>query len=204
MSFHLAYTDDRALLDSSRPVIKAPERAVFVEAIAVLSETKLLRDRAKVDADSAREDGRRLGIEEAKSDARQMVAAGLANLATAIETHADARRADIAEAAFAAARAIVGELDNDEAMRRVVDRTLARLDADVPITIEVAPALAADIRNHVAALAHVTIAENLDLGPTDCHVMTASGRIIASLSVQFDALAARWGLTSNKASHADR
>jgi flagellar biosynthesis/type III secretory pathway protein FliH len=81
-------------------------------------------------------------------------------------------------------------------MRRVVDRTLARLDTETPVTIDVAPALAGDLRAHLAALTHVSITQNPDLGPTDCHIMTASGRIIASLSVQFDALAARWGLNN--------
>jgi flagellar biosynthesis/type III secretory pathway protein FliH len=194
MSFHLAYADDGALLDSGRPIIKAYERTAFVEAIGVLTETKKLRDRAHVDAENARNEGRRAGLEEAKVEARQTIAVGLAEVATAIDTHAESRRADIAEAAFAAARAIVGELDNSDTMRRVVDRTLARLDTETPVTIDVAPALAADVRQHVAALVHVSVTENSDLGPTDCQVMTASGRIIASLSVQFDALAARWGL----------
>jgi flagellar biosynthesis/type III secretory pathway protein FliH len=194
VSFHLAYADDGALLDISRPVVKAHERIAFAEAIGVLTETKLRRDRALADAEAALNDGRRAGLEEAKAEARQAIAAGLANIANDIDAHAESRRADIAEAAFAAARAIVGELEVSETMRRVVDRTLARLDTETPIIIDVAPAMAADLRSHVAALTHVSITENPDLGPTDCHVITASGRIIASLSVQFDALAARWGL----------
>jgi flagellar biosynthesis/type III secretory pathway protein FliH len=203
VSFHLAYADDVALLDSSRPIVKAHERTAFADAIAVLAETKGLRDRALSDAEAAREDGRREGLEEAKAEARHAVAASLADIATAIDAHAEARRADIAEAAFAAARAIVGELDQTDVMHRVVDRTLARFDTETPMTIDVAPALAADLRHHVAALSHVSITENADLGPTDCHVLTASGRIIASLSVQFDALAGRWGLKKEETADAD-
>ncbi len=194
MSFHLAYADDGALLDSSRPVVKAHQRTAFADAVAVLAETKHLRDRALAEAEIARDNGHRVGLDEAIAEARHAVAAGLADFAAAIEAHAETRRSDIAEAAFAAARAIVGELEESETMRRVVDRTLARLDTETPVTIDVAPALAGDLRAHLAALTHVSITQNPDLGPTDCHIMTASGRIIASLSVQFDALATRWGL----------
>jgi flagellar biosynthesis/type III secretory pathway protein FliH len=196
VSFHLAYADDGALLDSSRPVVKGHQRTAFVDAVAVLAETKHLRDRALAEAEIARDNGRRVGLDEAIAEARHAVAAGLADVAAAIEAHAETRRSDIAEAAFAAARAIVGELEESETMRRVVDRTLARLDTETPVTIDVAPALAGDLRAHLAALTHVSITQNPDLGPTDCHIMTASGRIIASLSVQFDALAARWGLNN--------
>jgi flagellar biosynthesis/type III secretory pathway protein FliH len=203
VSFHLAYVDDGVLLDSSRPVVKAYERTAFADAVSVLVETRYLRERAQADAEAARNDGRRAGLDEAKAESRHAIAAGLADIARNIDAHAESRRADIAEAAFAAAHAIVGELDKSEAMRRVVDRTLARLDTETPVTIDVAPVLAAELRTHVAALNHVSITENPDLGPTDCHIVTASGRIIASLSVQFDALAARWGLKKEEAAHAD-
>jgi flagellar biosynthesis/type III secretory pathway protein FliH len=195
MTFHLAYADGGAVLDSSRPIIKAHERSAFSDAIKLLTETSQLRDRANADADTARQSARSEGLAEAKIEASQAIAVGLADVAAAIDAHAQARRADIAEAAFAAARAIIGELEESDAMRGVVERTLARLDPDMPVTIDVAPVLASALRPHLATLGHVTVTENADLGPTDCHIMTASGRIIASLSVQFDALASRWGLS---------
>lgn len=203
MSFYLAYADDRVILDSRRSIVKARERVAFSDSIAILAETKRLRDQALADASAARQDGQLAGLNEAQTEARQTVAAGLAELAAAIEAHAETRRTDIAEAAFAAARAIVGELDESDTMHRVVDRTLTRLDTETPVTIEVAPSLAASLREHVTERKHVTITENPDLGPTDCHIMTASGRIIASLSVQFDALAARWGLKKEEGRRAD-
>ena len=195
MSFHLAFADDAMLLHADRPVIKAKDRAAFADALALLAEARKLREQASVDAAAARDDARCEGRAEAVEAAQHTVAAAIAKLAADIEAHAESRRADIAEAAFAAARAIVGAIDEDTVMMRVVDRTLARFDADIPLTIEVAPALAAVLRVHVGGLGHVTVTENPALAATDCHVLTPSGRIVASLSVQFDALAARWGLS---------
>ncbi len=194
MSFHLAHADDHALLTSDRAVIKRRDRATFTDVLSLLRETTALRDRARDDAESARDIARREGLTEARLAAHETMATGLADLATAIDAHAETRRADIADAAFAAARAIIGELDETDVMQRIVDRTLARLDGDKPVTIEVAPALVAPLTEHTASLAHVTVSENADFGPTDCRIHAAQGQIVASLSVQFDALAARWGL----------
>ena len=85
-------------------------------------------------------------------------------------------------------------MDETDVMQRIVDRTMARLDGDKPVTIEVAPALVKALAKHAVDLAHITVTENPDFGPTDCRILSARGQIVASLSVQFDALAARWGL----------
>ncbi len=194
MSFHLAHADGNAVLTSDRAVIKRHDRVAFGDALALLRQTTSLRDQARSDAESARDTARLEGLTEARLLAHESVASGLADIATAIDTHAETRRADIAEAAFAAARAIIGDMDESDVMHRIVDRTVARLDGDKPVTIEVAPALAPALIKHTTNLTHVTVTENPDFGPTDCRIHSAQGQIVASLSVQFDALAARWGL----------
>jgi flagellar biosynthesis/type III secretory pathway protein FliH len=194
MIFHLAHADDHALLTSDRAVIKRRDRVPFNDALTLLRETTAIRDQARDEADRARNSARLEGLTEARLAAHETVATALADIATAIDTHAETRRADIAEAAFAAARAIIGEIDDTEVMQRIVDRTIARLDGDKPVTIEVAPALVVALTKHAANLAHVAVTENPDFGPTECRIHSAQGQIVASLSIQFDALAARWGL----------
>jgi flagellar biosynthesis/type III secretory pathway protein FliH len=194
MSFHLAHADGHTLLTSDRAVIKRRDRATFADALMLLHETTSLRDHARGSADEARDEARREGLAEARLAAQETLAGGLAEIAAAIEAHAETRRADIAEAAFAAARAIVGELDDDDVMQRIIDRTITRMGGDKPLTIEVAPSLAAALSKHLAEAKHITIAENVDFGSTDCRILSDSGQIVASLAVQFDALAARWGL----------
>jgi flagellar biosynthesis/type III secretory pathway protein FliH len=199
LTFHLAHADGTTLLTSDRAVIKRRVRVAFGDALTLLRETTTLCDKARADADSAREAARREGLDEARLAAHEAVATGLADITTAIDAHAEARRADIADAAFAAARAIIGEMDDTDVMQRIVDRTLARLDGDKPVTIEVAPALVDALTRHTDGLTRVTVSENPDFAPTDCRIHSAQGQIVASLSVQFDALAARWGLKKDKA-----
>ncbi len=194
MSFHLAFASDTALLSSDRPVIKCANREAFSDALVLLKETTALRDQAKAQISDARDVARYEGLAEAREAADDMMTNGLAEVARAIEAHAEIRRADIAEAAFAAARAIIGELDNDIVMQRIIDRTIARLDGDKPMTIEVAPAMVDGLVAHLADFNHIIVTANTEFGPTDCRIFASSGQIVASLSVQFDALAARWGL----------
>lgn len=194
MSFHLAHADGHALLTSDRAVIKRRDCVAFGDALLLLRETTALRDQMRTRADEARDAARRDGLTEARLAAHETIAVGLADIAAAIEVHAESRRADIAEAALAAARAIVGELDDGDVMQRIIDRTIARMGGDKPLMIEVAPVLAKALGKHLVDMKHVTVAENPDFGPTDCRIQSDSGQILASLSVQFDALAARWGL----------
>lgn len=194
MSFHLAYASNCALLSSDRAVIKRRDRVTFSDALALLQETASLRDQARGEAASARDAARMEGLAEARDAAHDVLINGLAQVANAMEAHAEIRRADIAEAALAAARAIIGDLEDSDVTHRIIDRTIARLDGDKPMTVEVAPDMVDGLAPHLANLKHVTILANPEFGPTDCRILGASGQIVASLSVQFDALAARWGL----------
>jgi flagellar biosynthesis/type III secretory pathway protein FliH len=194
MSFHLAYASESALLSSDDAVIKRRDRVAFGDALKLLQETTDLRDQAREQSANARSAARTEGLAEARDAANKTLAIGLADIARAMDAHAETRRADIAEAAFAAARAIIGELDDSDVMQRIIDRTTARIDGDKLMTIEVAPAMVDGLAAHLGDLKHVTIAANPDFGPTDCRILAPSGQIVASLSVQFDALAARWGL----------
>jgi flagellar biosynthesis/type III secretory pathway protein FliH len=194
MSFHLAYASESALLSSDDAVIKRRDRVAFGDALKLLQETTDLRDQAREQSANARSAARTEGLAEARDAANKTLAIGLADIARAMDAHAETRRADIAEAAFAAARAIIGELDDSDVMQRIIDRTIARIDGDKLMTIEVAPAMVDGLAAHLGDLKHVTIAANPDFGPTDCRILAPSGQIVASLSVQFDALAARWGL----------
>lgn len=194
MSFHLACASDSLLLSSDRAVIKRRDRVAFADALTLLKEAAALNERAQSAAAEARDAARMEGLAEGRDTARQTLTSGLADIAQAIEAHAETRRADIAEAAFAAARAIVGLLDDTDVMQRIIDRTIARLDGDKPIAVEVAPELIDALAAHLAGNRHVVVRANAEFGPTDCRIRAAQGQIVASLSVQFDALAARWGV----------
>ncbi|MFA6118024.1 MAG: FliH/SctL family protein [Sphingomonas sp.] len=194
MTFHLIHADDRALLASGTAVIKRAQRVDFTDAVALLQASAAIRDRASSDAENARAAGRAEGLAEATAAAGEHIAEQLADFAAAIERHEEARRAAVAEAAHAAVRAIVGEIDDETLVPLMVERTLARLPGEGPVTISVAPDMADRLAPRLADFTHVTIIADSTLYSTDCQLRTSAGQVIASLSVQLDALARRWGI----------
>lgn len=194
MSLYLAYARDGALLGSGRPVIKRAERQQFADAAALLDQLVRMREDAAGEIAAARDAARADGFAEGRAAAQAMVEDALDALTVAIDGHVAAWRADVADAAFAAARAIVGDLGDEEALTRIVDRSLQRIGRDKPVTIEVAPEMADRLTARLGEGGGVTVRALDGFGPTDCRIATGDGQTIASLSVQFDALAARWGI----------
>lgn len=194
MSFHLVHADMALLVASDRPVIKRAERIDFTDAMDLLRAAAAIRDQAQDAAETARRTGYREGLDEARAGTDAHLAAQVAGFAAALDAHEQTRRQDIAEAAYAAVRAILGELDDAELLPRIVERTLAQLPGDEPVTVLVAPALAQQVSVRTGALTHVAVEADPEMGPHDCVVRTHAGQVIASLSVQLDALAKRWGI----------
>ena len=55
--------------------------------------------------------------------------------------------------------------------------------------------MAAAVRERLRARENVTVREDPAAAPLDCVLHTGAGCVIASLPLQLDALAARWGVT---------
>lgn len=196
MTFHLVHSDTNVLLTSDRAVIKRDERVAFTDAVALLHAATAIRTRTAAEADAARAEGRAEGLAEARAQAEAELAARIVDFAAAIDRHEAARRGEVADAAYAAVRAILGELDDEALVTRMAARTLDRLPDSGPVTVLVAPEMAAQLRERLAALEHVAVAEDAGLGATDCVLRTPAGQVIAGLSTQLDALARRWGVAT--------
>jgi flagellar biosynthesis/type III secretory pathway protein FliH len=193
MTFHLVNADGGTLLASDTAVIKRAERSDFIDAVALLQAAAAIRDAAEVRAEAARQAAYEEALAEARGAVEAELAEQVAGFARALEQHEAARRDDIAAAAYAAVQAIVGTLDDETLVARIAERTLARLP-DGPVTLHVAPVMAARLGAQLEELTHVTIVADPALGTTDCVLRGNAGQVIASLSVQLAALAKRWGV----------
>lgn len=194
MSYHLVMAGEGGLLASGRAVIPASERVAFTDAVALLQAAQAIRARAEAEVASLRDAARAEGLAEAAAAVDVLLADRIGAFAEAIDAHEAARRADIAAAALAALRAIMGTLEDERIVAGIVDQTLARLPEAAPVRLFVAPALADSIARRLEAREHVTVQADAGLGTHDCVLRTAAGQVIASLSVQLDALARRWGV----------
>lgn len=194
MTYHLVHADDAALLFSERAVIKRDERQSFADAVALLGAVREAQARAVQTADAAREEAYAGALAEARAEIDNVLAGEIAQFAASIDAQAQARRNEIAEAALAAVRAVLGELDDAMLMPALVARALDRLQPQGAVIVAVAPDMAEKVAARLEALPEVSILPDPALGAQDCAIRTEQGQVIASLSVQLETLAKRWGV----------
>lgn len=194
MTYHLVHADDAALLFSERTVIKRDERQSFSDAVALLGAVREAQAKAVQAADIAREEAYSTALSGARTDIDDLLTREIAQFAAAIAAQEQARRSEIAEAALAAVHAVLGELDDATLVPALVARALDRLQPQGAVIVAVVPDMAEKVAARLAALTEVTILPDPALGAHDCAIRTEQGQVIASLSVQLDTLAKRWGV----------
>lgn len=194
MSYHLVHADDAALLFSERAVIKRSERQPFSDAVTLLGAVREAQARAVQAVDAARDEAYSTALDGARTAIDDLLAREIAQFAAAIEAEEQARRGEIAEAALAAVHAVLGELDDATLVPALVARALDRLQPQGAVIVAVAPDMAEKVAARLAALTEVSILPDPALSAHDCAIRTEQGQVIASLSVQLETLAKRWGV----------
>ncbi len=194
MTYHLVHADDAALLFSERAVIKRDERQSFTDAVALLGAVRAAQASAVQAAEAAREAAYGTALAAARSEINDLLVQEIAQFAASIDAQEQARRTEIAEAALAAVRAVLGELDDAALMPALVARALDRLQPQGAVIVAVAPHMAEKVVGRLTGLAEVTVVPDPALGVPDCVIRTQQGQVIASLSVQLETLAKRWGV----------
>ncbi|MET3725825.1 FliH/SctL family protein [Sphingomonas trueperi] len=194
MTYHLVHADDAALLFSERAVIKRDERQSFADAVALLGAVREAQARAVQAANDASEEAYSAALGSAKAEIGDVLAREIARFSEAIDLQEQARRSEIADAALAAVHAVLGELDDATLVPALVARALDRLQPQGAVIVAVAPDMADKVAARLEALTEVTILPDPALGAHDCAIRTEQGQVIASLSVQLETLAKRWGV----------
>lgn len=194
MTYHLVHADDAALLFSDRAVIKRDERRAFSDAVGLLGAVREAQTRAVAATEAAREAAYATALAGARAEIEAMLASEIAQFAAAIDAQEQARRNEVAEAALAAVHAVLGDLDDATLMPALVARALDRLQPQGAVIVAVAPDLEEKVSQRLVARTEVTILSDPALGARDCVIRTEQGQVIASLSVQLETLAKRWGV----------
>ena len=194
MTYHIFKAGGQTVIGADVPLIKASERSEFTNAVDLLQAITDLRVVAEAEALNRSETAHEEGLSRGYAEAQAQIAKLIENMTERFEAVCEERRADVADAALAATRAIIGALDDVDVAKRLVNQALVRIDNGGALTIEVAPAMQPHISAHVAHLAHVRVEAVEGLGPLDCVFQTKTGKILAGLDVQILALGDRWGV----------
>jgi flagellar biosynthesis/type III secretory pathway protein FliH len=184
-------------LISDSPLIKRSEREEFQSAAALLQAADKLRNDAAEATEAARSEAYAAAADKAAADFTQTIKSELQKFAADLAREKDARRDDIAEAAFGAVKAILGEMDDTQMMQAMVTKTLSNLENQEVLSVQLSP----DIAAAIGSLDGINVIAEPTFGPYDCCVITADSRIVANLSVQLETLAKRWGVAENNSPH---
>jgi flagellar biosynthesis/type III secretory pathway protein FliH len=197
MSYFLLADGNAHNAGSSTPLIKKAEREAFANAATLLRRVHSIASDTDATIDAARQEAVQTGYAAGLAAAQHELAEAMRGFADAIARIEEYHTAQVAEAAYAATVAIIGELDDGPLVARLVSQVLASQKEQTGLAIHVAPWLQPKLEGQLGEL---PVVANPELGSTDCHVITANGRIIASLPVQLAVLRDRWGLSDEEAS----
>ena len=181
---------------SASPLIKRKDRQAFTEAASLLHHASSISENSEAALDSARQAGWNEGYAAGAAAAQQDLAKELSKFSDAVSAISDLHASNVAEAAYAAVTAIIGEFEDSELVGRIAAQVIAKQKEHDGIIIQVSPDVCAQLTASMDGGSSAPIEANDDLGPGDCLVITANGRIIASLSVQLTVLRDRWGVTT--------
>lgn len=191
MSYFLLSDGKASMAGSTTPLIKKAERQAFVDAAALLRRANGIAADTDAGNEAARQEAVREGYAEGLAAAEAETDRALHGFTDAIARIEEHHSAQVAEAAYAATVAVIGELEDQALVARLVAQVLAKQKEASGLAVHVAP----ELQLRLAGLfGDLPVLANPELGPADCHVMTANGRIIASLPVQLAVLRERWGL----------
>ncbi len=193
MSYFLFNTGEQALGMES-PLIKASDRAAFANAVELLAYTEQLKSQIDDAYSAAKQRGYADGLAAGNEAVRGEFQREILVLAQSIAAADKARNEQIAAAAIAGAQAIVGAIDQTDAMRGIIDQVIKRIDKDQAISVHIHPDHHTALAENAEFPSNITLVSNGALGPTDCEIVTANGKVIANMELQLAGLAQRWGV----------
>ncbi len=199
MSYFLLSDGKAGIAGSSTPLIKKKDRQSFVDAIALLRQSRAMADSVNAQVETARNDAMHQGYADGAAAAEADLAAALQGLAESAERIEAHYAAQVAEAAYAATVAIIGDLEDSERVARLVSKAIAGQKDRTGLSVQVSPELQPGLAALLSESGSIPVVANASLGASECHVITANGRIIASLPVQLSVLRQRWGLEGTEA-----
>ncbi len=194
MSYFMLPAGTQHLVGSFSPLIKRKDRQAFGDAVSLLHHASSISESSEAALDAARRAAWAEGYAAGVANAQEDLCQELSKFSDAISDIMDMHTRNVAEAAYAATIAIIGEFEDSELVQRIAAQVIAKQKEHDGITILVNPDVYVQLLASMENRSPIPVEASDNLGPGDCHVITANGRIIASLSVQLAVLRDRWGI----------
>jgi type III secretion protein L len=194
MGLAFLITTDNLQLLSERKVLKENEYAALLDASAVVDTARREATRIMQQAEDGAEASRRKGYEEGLARARAEYATQLVSESIALERQLHALRTSMAQIVVKAVGQFLADADPAVLFRSALVRVEALLRAESFITVRVAPAQEAHMRETLHRLRSdanwnmaMTITPDPDLPAGACMVQTSTGVLEIGVDAQLEA-----------------
>ncbi|CAN7451766.1 type III secretion system stator protein SctL [Variovorax sp. LjRoot84] len=194
MGLAFLITTDNLQLLSERKVLKESEYAALLDASAVVDTARKEAARIVRQAEDGAEASRRKGYEQGLAQARAEYARQLVSESMAVERQLHALRTSMAQIVVKAVGQFLAEADPAVLFRSALVRVEALLRAESFLTVRVAPAQEADMRETLHRLRSdanwhmaVTLTPDPDLPAGACVVQTSTGVLEIGVDAQLEA-----------------
>lgn len=194
MGLAFLITTDNLQLLSERKVLKENEYAALLDASAVLDTARREAARIAQQAEDGAEASRRKGYEQGLAQARAEYARQLVSESMAVERQLHALRTSMAQIVVKAVGQFLAEADPAALFRSALVRVEALLRTESFLTVRVAPAQEADMRETLHRLRSdaawtmaVTLTPDPDLPAGACVVQTSTGVLEIGVDAQLEA-----------------
>jgi flagellar biosynthesis/type III secretory pathway protein FliH len=196
MSYHLYGSPATLAIGKQGAIVKSADREEFSTALDLRKALLQMQQDATERAAILQSEAQARGFAEGRGAVDAHISQAIADLNGRITEFEAQVQDQIASAALAATRAIIGQIPSDQVLTGIVQEAVGRLEQqnENVLQIEVAPAMLTQVMTHLNAQTGAKLVANPALSDQDCVVVTAAGRLVASLDVQLDSLAKRWGI----------
>jgi type III secretion protein L len=193
MTYRLFHSGSATALFGPSPLLPRREAQMIRDAATLLDHARS----AAAAAEAARAEGFAAGLAEGQrlvlAERDRTLAELIAPVATQVATAQAALHDDLATLALEAVRRMIGALPDDVLLAGLARQAVAALPLDEVERIAVPPATHEAVAAQMAADWAALVVADEGLAPGECVIHTRSGKVIASVSLQLDRLAERWG-----------
>ncbi|KHL25225.1 hypothetical protein PK98_00150 [Croceibacterium mercuriale] len=193
MTYRLYHSGAASALFGPTPLIRRDEARMIREAAALLDHARSVAAEAEAARAEGFAAGRQEGLRLVLEERDRTLADLIVPVARQVEQAQAALHDDIATLALEAIRRMIGALPDGDLLAGLARQAVAALPLDEVDRIAVPPASHLAVGERLGAPWAQLIVADAQLAPGDCVIHTRSGKVVASVSLQLERLAERWG-----------
>lgn len=187
--------DDHVHLDPSKRIIKSGEYATWVEANEIIKQAKARAEEIETEAKAAYEEQKELGYKHGLDEGSLKVSELMIETVDKTVSNFESLENRLIEIVQSALKKILGEIDKDDMVKRVVRNALEAVRNQKKVTLMVSPSQGTIMREDLEKLmrefpsvSYIGVETDPRIEAGGCLLETDMGKVDASIEIQLKAI----------------